>query len=323
MVRLDSLDFEVLENLIQSTFSNEVLLKTDSLLDFRTKVMAFIKNLTLILFGREMQKESEEVFKRFGFKKTSLQHKDFKDFLKENHLTIEHFREMLLIDAFSIIEVEKEIRDKEDKKNILEQFIAEIGTEYWHYFYFDAGPETKIDLIQALNEKLIKLLYSVHIGDYLSLLFMELAQNAEKSHYEYILAKEFQIPQENLSPHIKEKENRLALQKFIREKDLYLKAEFLFFQEPDFHKMVIKLYNFGLIEKSVENKLQEKMNQTHSQKSLGEFFEDSDNLLGAGLGLFYVSYIKEECENQGFIFDSYIQSFPEQEEVCAVFEFLL
>ena len=129
LVRLESLDFEVLENLIQSTFSNEVVLKADSLLDFRSEIMNFIKNLTLILFGREMRKESEEVFRRFGFQEGSVSRADFAEFLASHELTIEHFQEMLLQDAYSIIESEKEIREKEEKKKILEQFIAEIGSD--------------------------------------------------------------------------------------------------------------------------------------------------------------------------------------------------
>lgn len=316
------LDLSKLKEYIQKEIVNKILVKIPSLLDQRNHLMHFIEVLTYTQFNHQVEKEIDALFAKFGISKKDVGQERFDQFVKENPEIVEDIEKMILFDVYSVVDENEEIKEKDLKKKLLKDFLRHIDQKYWFSFFSQADSEMKIDIMQELNEKLLRLLYIVNIADYLGFLFMELAQNAEKAHYEYIIGK-YLKDIENKEAFIAELENRTKLKELILKNKESLEIEVFSFKSEETHRIRISLVNKGILPDLIQEKIESKMQAENSQKSLSDYFEQSDAMLGAGLGMFYVSYIKEECKKQGLDFVTMIESNFSEEKVRASFELII
>ncbi|HCL57551.1 MAG TPA: hypothetical protein DHW82_11160 [Spirochaetia bacterium] len=317
---ISQIDFSFLFGLAKNFYLKKVVLLSSALLENRTEWSHLVRDLTYILFDKEVKEETDRVFSQYGFNASKISKEEIESFSMNYQETREEFKKMLLFDTYTIVEDSKEIKDKDEKKKVLSDFIESISEKHWYFLYVSARTEEKISIMEEMYQKLVKLLYIVNIADYLALLIMELAQNAEKAHYEWIAKNEFQ-QMEQTESFIRQKENRQKIKEKIEEKEIYLEISILWEQIDDKHKLKISILNKGKIQEEKQEEVKNKIEVRTERKPLADLFHNPDQELGAGLGLFYISYIKEECEKQFLEFSSFIEM--KEEEVEVSFEITL
>jgi CHAT domain-containing protein len=194
-----------------------------------------------------------------------------------------------------------------------------IDKQSWYIFYLISKTQERQEIIKKIENQLIEYLEKTKIADYFSLMLMEIIQNGEKAHLEKT-ARARNILKENdeIDTVLKDQNTRQIIidqaKKWNHNLSLMWK-----FENPDAinseYKLSVLLTNKGVVGDKTREKMQQKIKAEVKERDLSHFYEDADPLkLGAGLGLFYLSYIEEACKKEDIKFESRIITDEKKEE---------
>lgn len=330
--------------LVQRMFVNRLIEEVDiqrtSLLDKR---IALIDITKLLLYGMLYKKFKPELNQilldsdildrvlKPGMKNSLNANLQFNPavvqrFVNEKLHDIQKIREFLLIDSYAMIDADKSITESErtDKKRIMRRFIDQVDNNTWFLFHFVNKSDRKFDIIDQINQTLMRYVEKTKIPEYVALMIMELVQNAEKAHYERLArSKKGVMKGRELDTMLRDAEFRELLSDFAQESNSFLNLNFSYspvkLGGKDRFRFQFTLRNRGVILETKRRALQDKTSTGTAGVSLASFYNDHGNeRLGAGLGLLYLSYLEEACRDVDIKIESRIVADSNRDETLTM-----
>ncbi len=194
----------------------------------------------------------------------------------------------------------------------LEKFISFIDDRIWYLYYIIYQTPLKDEVMSFFAELIDKYLDRTRIATNLSLVLMELIQNAEKAHFDQLLIENKLIKDPKDSHRfLRQPQNRKLVVELAKSRNQTLRASWQFHSGRAGanleYRLEILITNRGDISPMIEKQLAMKMSSDTANADLSDFFQDkTDSGLGAGLGLMYMSYLKDDCQKAGVKFSSQI-----------------
>lgn len=307
----------------------EFLTKREEVIDI-TKLLVygilykkFKPTLNEILFNSEI---IEQIKKNSGKKNITP---DFKfnpeivaAFMEKNGETIRTLKELLLLDPYALIDADRDMNDREkaDRKRIMQRFVEQVDDNMWFLLHFVSKSKGRFEIIEKVNSMLISYVRKTKIADYIGFMLMELIQNAEKAHFERLAkAKKLMGPEDKIDTLLKNRQQREKLYELAAKVGQLINLNYSF--EGDVVsvgsrlRLQINLTNKGVIIEKARKDLSKKIKTETRESSLASFYQDNDpEKLGAGLGLYYLSYLEDACQEEKMKFEAIISSDDRREE---------
>lgn len=266
---------------------------------------------------------SSDLVERYNYKNptkkigsdTRFNEQKIKQFFTERKNLISDLINFILREPFKVIDQDDEIKEKDEKKGILKTFLQHIPLKEWFLFFLVTNnQEERNRIIARISDLMLTYLGKTKISDYIGFLLVELIQNAEKAS----LSKAIKVKKlaEDEEKFLKDASNREIAKEMAMQMNYFIETSWkIKFMDATSLSHVgsirfeIMVSNRGVIPKTVRKKVKAKQDvDIDKGQSLADFYEEGSQMLGAGLGLFYISYITEESSRQGIRFDSTIES---------------
>ncbi|RME88559.1 MAG: hypothetical protein D6767_09955 [Candidatus Hydrogenedentota bacterium] len=196
----------------------------------------------------------------------------------------------------------------------LDKFVKFIDDRIWYLYMIVYASPLKEKVKYEFADLIASYLDRTKIATHLANVIMELVQNAEKANFDKLLMEMGWISSADESfSWLKNSEKRKKLVALAASQQKFLEIAWRFHKDEVMHKkdyrLDIVVRNPGIMTHSTEKKLASKMNTDVTDTSLSDFFSESkEEKLGAGLGLLYISYLKEECQKAKLDFKTSVYS---------------
>jgi hypothetical protein len=270
---------------------------------------------------------SSDLIERFNYKnptrkithQTQFNELKIRKFFSERKEMIGNLINQILKRPFNLIDEDDEIKEKDEKKMIMKTFLQHISLKEWFLFFLITNNQEERETVtRRISELMISYLAKTKISDYMGFLLIELIQNAEKASLEKVVRLKKLAPEDLVENYLKDKKNRSVATEFARQMDYPIEVSWKVKYLEGTSTLTSIRYelmvsNRGVIPKKVRQHVKAKSEKDVEGLSLGDFYQESSQELGAGLGLFYISYILEESKKQGIRFDSIIESEDEKD----------
>lgn len=243
-------------------------------------------------------------------------------FMRENDKSVRTLKSSLLFDPYALINEEKDTNDKEkdEKKRIVRKFIDHIDDATWFLFHYLNKTDAKQAIISQINDLLVSFLKRTKIADYTALMLMEVAQNAEKKHFEVLAKYKKAFSQgEDVEEQLQNREFRELLIKHARQSGTYANLHYRFDGDAASIsrklKLQISVTNRGVIKEAIRRNVQDKTMGDDIGFSLASYYKKNDPAkLGAGLGMHYLAYLQKACVQENIRLDARIHGDSERDK---------
>lgn len=325
--RAENIEVPFLKTLLRQNYLEEIYSSGVAFIDKKNDLQDITK---LIFYGIIYSKFkphlthvllSSDLVERYNYKnptrkithQTNFNETKIRSFFNERKLLIAKLINSILKKPFDLIENDPEIKEKNEKKMIMKTFVQHISFKEWFLFFLITNSQEERErVINQISDLLINYLGKTKISDYLGFLLVELLQNSEKSSLTKVINIK-KLPTDDPEDYLKDKNNREKVKEIAKSMNYFIETSWKLKQlETNGNLSTIRyeitVSNRGVIPKHLRKKVKEKQNTETEGYSLASFYEDSGQTLGAGLGLYYISYLTEESKIQGIRFESNIES---------------
>jgi hypothetical protein len=208
-------------------------------------------------------------------------------------------------------EVMKDKTLQADEKNIqiflMEKFLSNIRPFSWFILIKFSGAMEYQDIIDAIRKRMASYLKRSRIAEYLSLMLMELNISAEAVNMKNYIERKYQgtVPIETI---IYDPERREQVMGELEKNNQLISVAWLMGVKKvqtigTGKKMQIIVYNKDAEYLQLKEKVDEKMNTDTRNLSLTDFYKNA-NTANADMGMYYLSYLVDECEKMDIKFHS-------------------
>jgi hypothetical protein len=198
-----------------------------------------------------------------------------------------------------------------DEKNIqiflMEKFISTIRPLAWFVLVkFSNAPEYP-EIIDSIRKKLSRYLRRSKIAEYLSLMIMELNISAETVNLKNYMDRKYKgtMPFETVMFDPQRREQIMV--ELEKENQLISLAWLIGIKKGNTigteKKLQVIVYNKGAEYLQLKEKVDEKMNTDIRNISLTDFYKNA-NTANADMGMYYLSYVVDECDKMNIKFSS-------------------
>jgi len=188
-------------------------------------------------------------------------------------------------------------------------FMQQLNPIIWALMAQQRGTQVFSQTVQAMESIVWQFLSKANIADYLALLVLELVTQAEKSLMEEAV-QTYLKGRIELDHFMKNKNDRLKVLQSLSDHNkmatLSWKIQARRGSMSDSSPFQIMLYNRSIEHENIRRELEDKKNLKTDGKALSEFYEQLPGESEDQLGLYYLTYLQEECKRQGTLFDSYV-----------------
>jgi hypothetical protein len=215
-------------------------------------------------------------------------------------------------EIFGLHSSEVDILSQEEQELLrfkVENFLEQLNPVFWALLARESGSSNFVNTIRAFEDVVWSYLAKTNIADYLSLLVLELATLSEKSLMEkavdtYLKGKV------DLDHFMKNKKDRL---KVLETMEAHNEKATISWRIQGRHGTVTETNPFQIIffnrsvkTDSVRREIEDKKHLETQGKDLSEFYSELPGEQEDELGMYYLTYLQEECRRQGTLFDSYV-----------------
>ncbi|MCK5672786.1 MAG: hypothetical protein KAH95_05390 [Spirochaetales bacterium] len=225
---------------------------------------------------------------------------------------IDQIKNKIIITAVSSLPGINDLTDEEvtKTKQTGKKFLNNLNSILWYILSVSQGSKDYIQLQNDATKILIKYLEKSRIAEYLSLMIMEFAINAEISQLKK-LSKQLYKNKIDFGRIIHNTTIRNELIKFLESRNEYLTLSWKIRGNANSigteNKLQIMIYNKDNEYKKLKQKIIDQKTVDINKKSLIDFYQDeSENEFNSDLGLHYLSYMQEACKEQQIYFDSHM-----------------
>lgn len=190
-----------------------------------------------------------------------------------------------------------------------ENFLEQLNPVFWALLARESGTPTFVNTIRAFEDVVWSYLAKTNIADYLSLLVLELATLSEKSLMEKAVDT-YLKGRVDLEHFMKNKGDRLKVLETMEANNekatISWRIQGRYGTVTDTNPFQIIFFNRSVKADSVRREIENKKHLETQGKDLSEFYSDLPGGQEDELGMYYLTYLQEECRRQGTLFDSYV-----------------
>ena len=197
-----------------------------------------------------------------------------------------------------------------------ENFLQQLNPVLWALLARERGTPNFGKTVQSFEEVVWSYLAKTNIADYLSLLVLELATLSEKSLMQKAVDSYLQ-GKVDIEHFMKNREDRL---KVLETMEAHNEKATISWRIQGRHGTVtetnpfqIMFYNRSVKADGVRREIENKKHLETRGKDLSEFYEHLSQDEEDQLGLYYLTYLQEECHRLGTLFDSYVNRFEQHD----------
>jgi hypothetical protein len=230
----------------------------------------------------------------------------------KNMQIIQEVVSSVIDELFSLREEELKSYSEEDRQMLrfkAENFLHHLNPIVWVLMARERGSSLFAQTVGSIEQEIWAYLNKTNIADYLSLLVLELATLAERSLMEHAVQTYLQ-GRVNLEYFMKNREDRLKVLQSLSEHNematLSWKIQSRHGSLTELNPFQIILYNRSVEHANMRQELEDKKQLKTQGKGLFEFYENLPGDRSDELGMYYLTYLQEECKRQGTLFDSYV-----------------
>lgn len=190
-----------------------------------------------------------------------------------------------------------------------ENFLEQLNPVFWALLAREQGSANFVRTIQAFEELVWSYLAKTNIADYLSLLVLELATLSEKSLMQKAVDTYFK-GRVDLDHFLKNRDDRI---KVLKTMEAHNEKATISWRIQGRHGTItetnpfqITFFNRSVKADSVRREIEDKKHLETQGKDLSEFYSQLPGGQEDELGMYYLTYLQEECRRQGTLFDSYV-----------------
>lgn len=232
----------------------------------------------------------------------------------KNEQIIQDVVSSVIDELFYIREEELKSYSDEDRQMLrfkAENFLHYLNPIVWVLMARERGSALFSQTVRSIEPVIWTYLNKTNIADYLSLLVLELATLAERSLMEHAVQTYLQ-GRVNLEYFMKNREDRLKVLQSLSEHNematLSWKIQGRHGSLTELNPFQIILYNRSVEHANMRQELEDKKQLKTQGKGLSEFYENLPGDQNEQLGMYYLTYLQEECKRQGTLFDSYVNN---------------
>jgi len=213
----------------------------------------------------------------------------------------------------------EELSQEEDQQLRLkgQNFLEQLNPLIWALLARERGETHNFSsTIKALDGVVWSYLAKTNIADYLSLLVLELATLSEKSLMQKAVDSYLQ-GKVDLEHFMKNRNDRL---KVLESMEAHNEKAAISWRIQGRHGTVtetnpfqIMFFNQSTEADSIRRDIEDKKHLQTQGKDLSEFYSHLTADHEDQLGLYYLTYLQEECRRQGSLFDSYVNRFEQHD----------
>lgn len=274
-----------------------------------------VKRFDEIVFDRCMDSELIKNWNRTNHgsildRKTNINESVLKGILEKNRDVLKSVKERLSIAAHRELEADKSLTEEEkDSQGLLcSEYLNGLRPFTWFILSkFKDGPNYD-ELIYEISTVLKEFMSRNKISEYLSLMLMELLNSSENRNLQGYLKKTY--PTMSYSDILEDPEARVGLLKEMENRGEYFSLSFKF-DKSETKVSAKKRFEVAVFNKETEvmmlkEKVDEQMSKRVRKQSLTEFYRNA-GADASDLGMFYLSYLGEECSKVGIRFESQVK----------------
>jgi hypothetical protein len=244
--------------------------------------------------------------------KTNINETYLEKVLKASEENVRKVKQALLSPIMVKINSDSNLLDEEKriKYMICEKFLSNLRPSIWFILSKFQTSRDYLILLSEIREGVLEYLDKTKIAEYLSLMAMELAINAENTNMQKYAKKAYKDTI-NLESLVYDQNMR---HKVIREMEDKNECLFLTWKIwgkggsiASRNRLQVTLYNRESEYRQIKQIIDDKKGLDLKKKSLTDFYKESpDKLANTELGLYYLSYLNEACEKVNVRFDSIV-----------------
>lgn len=200
--------------------------------------------------------------------------------------------------------------EKKIKFLICEKFLSNLRPSIWFILSKFQTSNDYLVLLSDIREGVLEYLDKTKIAEYLSLMVMELAINAENTNMQKY-AKKVYKDTINLESLVYDQNMRVKVIREMEDKNENLYLTWKLWGKSGSvssrNRLQVTLYDRESEYRQIKQIIDDKKGLDLKKKSLTDFYKESpDKLANTELGLYYLSYLSEACEKVNVRFDSVV-----------------
>jgi hypothetical protein len=244
--------------------------------------------------------------------KTNINEGYLEKVLKQSEENVRKVKQALLSPIMVKINSEANLLDEEKKVKffICEKFLNNLRPSIWFILSKFQTSKDYLILLGEIREGVLDYLEKTKIAEYLSLMAMELAINAENSNMQKYAKKAYKDTI-NLESLVFDHNVRSKIIHEMEDKNEHLYLTWKIWGKggsiTSRNRLQVTLYNRETEYRQIKQIIDDKKGLDLKKKSLSDFYKESpDKLSNTELGLYYLSYLNEACEKVNVRFDSIV-----------------
>ncbi len=322
-----------IQNMIIADYVSRIELSRTAFTAKRSEIMDISK---LIFYGILYRRFSKIITKRFtrSLFIESWNRSNPKNILDENSILnntairnfpslkkemIDQIKENITNEAINVLPDIKELTIEEIKKskNIGEKFLNNLNPFLWYILSASQESSDYKQLFKDTINLLKQYLEKSRIAEYLSLMIMEFAINAEISQLKKLSTRLYKN-KIDFGRIIHNTTIRNELIKFLESKNEFLTLSWKIKGTANSigtdNKLQIIIYNKDTEYQKLRQNISNLKTVDTNKKSLIDFFqEESEDVFNSDMGMHYLSYMKEACREQQIYFDSHVDQIADSD----------
>jgi hypothetical protein len=251
--------------------------------------------------------------------KTKINNDYLQNVLREKHSIIAEIKQQVLAPLYAHISRNNALLPEEKNIQLLlsEKFLNCLRPFIWFIITKFKGADGYDQLIKDIRTSLAEYMEKSKIAEYVSLMIMELAMNAENSNLKREAKAMFKgtvdINAVLFDPNVRKQ----VLEALERKRDLVYLSWQLGSKSTSIGtqgKVQVTLYNKESEYRSMKASIDDKKSADLKKKSLMDFYREvPDGEANTELGLYYLSYLSEACEKVNVKFESLVNQIKESD----------
>ena len=318
---------QTVQKLVMNGYVEEINITLPELLRSRSKIIDMTKLVTFGILYKKMNPAlgkmllESDVISLYNRKNPGNMIKSINDINKQKMQLLKQARahafEVMQFEIRDLVVqslVQDETLEEEDRLlqiRSLEKFVTFIDDRIWYLYFIVYQSPLRQGMTRLFVELVTSYLHRTKIATYLATILMELIQNAEKANFDRVMLQNRLVksPGETATL-LRDPEKRKQVSALAFKTGQNLNLNWLFDSgkastSREF-RIEIQVTNPGSISHMIQSKLKNKLHAETGSVSLSDFYEDTGQQLGAGLGLLYISYLRDECQKAKIQFTSQV-----------------
>lgn len=274
-----------------------------------------VKRFDEVIFDKVMDSELIKNWNRTNHgsildRKTNINETVLRQILEKNKEVLQTVKETLAMAAHRELSANKSLTEdeKDSQAQLCDEYLNSLRSFTWFILSKFKDDPSYESLIQEISTVLNEFMTRNKISEYLSLMLMEILNSSENKNLQGYMKKMY--PTLSYNDILEDPEARIGLLREMEAKGEHFSLGFKF-DKSETKVSAKKRFEITVFNKEAEvmllkEKVDEQMSSRVRKQSLTEFYRRAggDN---SDLGMYYLSYLGEECSKVGIRFESQVK----------------